>query len=39
MGGGPGGGGSSSQLTSWITQHGTEVTDAGVTAGTLYALS
>ena len=32
------GGESSSALTTWIQQHGTQVTDAGVTSGTLYAL-
>jgi 4-amino-4-deoxy-L-arabinose transferase-like glycosyltransferase len=34
-----GAGRGSSDLTSWITAHGTAVTDAGVTNGTLYALS
>jgi hypothetical protein len=38
-GGGFGDRGGSSGLTSWIQAHGTAVTDAGVTNGTLYALS
>ena len=33
-GGGPGG--SSSELSTWAQQHGTAVTDAGVSNGTLY---
>ena len=38
MGGGPGGS-SSSELSTWVQEHGTAVTDAGVTSGTLYEVS
>jgi 4-amino-4-deoxy-L-arabinose transferase-like glycosyltransferase len=37
-GGGPGGG-SSSALSAWVEAHGTAVTGAGVTNGTLYEVS
>jgi 4-amino-4-deoxy-L-arabinose transferase-like glycosyltransferase len=36
-GGGPGGG--NSDITSWVQEHGTAVTDAGTTGGTLYRVS
>jgi len=35
----PGGGSSYSELSAWVQEHGTAVTDAGVTNGTLYAVS
>jgi len=36
--GGPGGS-STSELSTWAVQHGTAVTDAGVSNGTLYEVS
>jgi 4-amino-4-deoxy-L-arabinose transferase-like glycosyltransferase len=37
QGGGPGGG--NSEITSWVQEHGTAVTGAGTTGGTLYRVS
>ena len=36
---GGGGGSSSSELSTWAQEHGTAVTDAGVSNGTLYEVS